>query len=48
MTVVVIASNDESMKAVDEFAVIAVIPMRDKYKHENVKVDVELLVLINK
>ena len=48
MTVVAIASNDESMKAVDEFDVIAVIPMRDKYKHENVKVDVELLVLINK
>jgi hypothetical protein len=44
MIAFVTASNDEAMKAVDEFAVNAVIQMRDKYEHENIKVDAELLV----
>jgi hypothetical protein len=48
MTAFVTASDDEAMKAVDEFAVNAVIPMRDKYEHENIKIDAELLVSINK
>ena len=48
MTAFVTASNDEAMKAVDEFAVNVVIPMRDKYEHENIKIDAELLVSINK
>ena len=48
MTAFVTASNDKAMKAVDEFAVNAVIPMRDKYEHENIKVDAELLISINK
>ena len=48
MTAFVTASNDEAMKAMDEFAINAVIPMRNKNEHENIKVDAELLVSINK
>jgi len=48
MTAFVTASNDEEMKAVDEFAVNTVIPMRAKYKHDNIEVDAELLVSIHK
>ena len=48
MTAFVTASNDEEMEAVDEFAVNTVIPMRAKYKHDNIEVDAELLVSIHK
>jgi hypothetical protein len=46
MTAFITASNDEAMVAVDEFAVNAVIPMKNKYEHENIKIDAELLVSI--
>jgi hypothetical protein len=48
MTAFVTTSNDDTTKSVNECAVNAVISMRDRYEHKNIKIDADLLILINK
>lgn len=48
MTAFVTSLDDEAMKVVNEFAINVVIPMRDKYEHENIKIDADLIVSIKK
>jgi len=46
MTAFVTSLDEDAMEAVDEFAKSVVIPMRDKYQHENIKIDADLIETI--
>ena len=48
MTAFVTSLDEDAMKAVDEFAKSVVIPMRDKYQHENIKIYADLIETIYK
>ena len=48
MTAFVTASDDDAIIAMNKWSKDVVIPVRDKYKHENIMIDAELVASVSK
>ena len=48
MTAFVTASDDNAIIAMNKWSKNVVIPVRDKYKHENIMIDAELVASVSK
>ena len=48
MTAFVTASDDDAIIAMNKWSKNVVIPVRDKYKHENIMIDAELVASVSK
>jgi hypothetical protein len=48
MTAFVTASDDDAIIAMNKWSKNVVIPVRDKYQHENIMIDAELVASVSK